>query len=457
MEFRSEKDLDGLIEIPKEALWGFHTQRYLDNFQIGNEHLPIEIIYAYALIKKTFAKANFEFKLLSKKKYQWIEEACDEVLRSHLDLQFPLKVWQAGNGAHTNMNINEVLAHYINTKHKCKKKDAIHPFDEINLNQSANDTFSTAMHVAAATKTIYELFPKLQMLQTAIKAKEEEFQGVVKIARTHLMDVQPITLGYEFESYRTQIEFGMQALEKALMHLYEIPLGGEFVGKPTHMPLEFSHRVCEILAENTNLPFFPALNKGSKISAHDAIVGMSAALRHLAISLHKMAKDLQLMASGPNSGFFEIHLPSNHEHSLNPQKSNPWQIEALLMVMAQIIGNDASICFAATQGQFELNAYKPLMIYNLLQSIQLLSDVAVNFSDKCLMGIKPNFERLEENLKHPLIVSYRLNEAVGHEKAARIFDLARKKDLSLKDAAIQSKLLTKQQSSWLFDTKQMIK
>jgi fumarate hydratase class II len=458
MLYREERDIDGLVEVPRKMLWGAHTQRYLENFQIGSEHLPIEMIYAYALIKKAFAKANHNFDVLSAAKMKLICQACDAILASELDAQFPMKVWQAGNGAHTNMNLNEVLAHYINTKHHFTKKSQqyVHPFDDINLNQSANDTFSTAMHLCAATKVIYELFPKLQMLKTAILSKQQEFQNVLKIARTHLMDTQAMTLGYEFESYFSQIDYGVKVLEKALLNMYEIPLGGEFIGRPTRMPPAFSTHVVEILAEMTNLPFFPALNKNAKIAAHDAIVEMSSALRHIAIAFHKMAKDLLLMASGPNAGFFEIKLPSNHEHSLNPQKSNPWQLEALLMVTAQVIGNDAAISFAATQGQFELNTYKPLMIYNLLQSIQLLSDVSISFSDKCLMGITPNFERLEEQLKHPLVASYKLNESVGHEKAAQIFELARDYNISLQDAAIKSKWLSKQDVAHLFDPKRML-
>lgn len=460
MKTRLEKDTMGEIAVPADRYWGAQTQRSLENFQISSEKMPIEVIHALALIKKASAMANCELGVLSKEKQDLICFAADEILTGKLDTHFPLLVWQTGSGTQTNMNVNEVISNRAIEKAGgvLGSKKPIHPNDDVNHSQSSNCAFPTAMHIASVLLLHKTLLPALSRFHQGLVKKAHEFSNLIKIGRTHLMDAAPLTLGQEFSGYAAQVQHAMDALQRAEEPLLEIVLGGTAVGTGLNAPKQFDTQVAKILSQLTSHSFKTAPNKFAGIASHDAVVGFSGALRQTAIAFFKIANDIRWLGSGPRCGLSELFLPENEPgSSIMPGKVNPTQCEAMTMVAVQVMGNDAAIAIAGSQGNFELNAYKPVMIYNLLHSIHLLSDVAINFCDKCLSGIEPNRKKIGEYVEHSLMLATALNESIGYEKATQIVKLATKEDISLKEAAIKLGLLTGEKFDTLVDLKKMIK
>lgn len=460
MKTRTEHDTMGNIEVPADKYWGAQTQRSLDNFKIGDGKMPIEIIRAFAILKKAAALTNRDLGVLSSEKAELISQVCDEILAGKLDDQFPLVVWQTGSGTQSNMNVNEVIAnrcHVLNGGVLGEGKSPVHPNDDVNKSQSSNDTFPTAMSIAAYKMLMETTLPGAQMLKDTLKLKSSAFKDIVKIGRTHLMDATPLTLGQEFSGYVAQIEHGIRAIKNTLPHLGELALGGTAVGTGINTPKGYSEMVAKKIAELTGLPFTTAPNKFESLAAHDAFVESSGALKTLAVSLMKIANDTRLLASGPRSGIGEIILPANEPgSSIMPGKVNPTQNEALSMVCAQVIGCDAAITIGATHGHFQLNVFKPVIIFNFLMAARLLGDACVSFNNNCAVGIEANLPVIKRNLENSLMLVTALNTHIGYENAAKIAKKAHAEGTTLRQAAIELGLLTDEQFDEWVDPAKMI-
>lgn len=449
MNYRTEKDTMGDVQVPADKFWGAQTERSRNNFKIGPEgSMPHEIIEAFAYLKKAAAYTNAELGVLSEEKRDMIGKVCDEILEGKLDDQFPLVIWQTGSGTQSNMNVNEVVSNkaHVNNGGTLGEKSEIHPNDDVNKSQSSNDTYPTAMHIAAYKKVVEHTLPAVEILRNTLQEKAESFKSVVKIGRTHLMDATPLTLGQEFSGYVAQLDYAMKAISNTLDHLQEIALGGTAVGTGLNTPKGYDVLVAKYISEFTGLPFETAPNKFEALAAHDAIVETHGALKQLAVALYKIAQDIRFLASGPRSGIGEIHIPENEPgSSIMPGKVNPTQNEAITMVCAQVLGNDTTISFSGTQGNFELNVFKPVMAYNFLQSAQLLGDACISFNDHCAVGIEPNEPRIKELVEKSLMLVTALNTHIGYENAAKIAKTAHKNGTTLKEEAINLGLLTAEQ------------
>jgi len=442
MDYRIEKDTLGEVKVPADRLWGAQTERSRNNFKIGVPgSMPMEIIQGFAYLKKGAAYANHELGVLSREKRDLIARVCDEILEGKHDDQFPLVIWQTGSGTQSNMNVNEVIAnraHQLAGKIAGDGEKTLQPNDDVNMSQSSNDTFPTAMHIACYKKIAEVTQPGLRQLQRSLAVKSQEMGDVVKIGRTHLMDATPLTLGQEFSGYAAQLAFGIKAIEHTLPHLSELALGGTAVGTGLNTPKNYDVTVARYIAAFTGLPFVTAGNKFEALAAHDAIVETHGALKQVAVSLNKIANDIRLLASGPRSGIGEITIPANEPgSSIMPGKVNPTQTEALTMVCAQVIGNDMSIAVGGMQGHFELNVFKPLMAANFLQSAQLLGDAALSFDIHCVSGIEPNRPRIKELLENSLMLVTALNTHIGYYKAAEIANAAHRNGTTLKEEALR--------------------
>ncbi len=454
MNFRIEKDTMGEVQVPAEKYWGAQTERSRNNFKIGEEgSMPREIIEAFAYLKKAAAYANCDLGVLPLEKRDLIAQVCDEILSGKLSDQFPLVIWQTGSGTQSNMNINEVIsnrAHVLNGG-TLGEKSSIHPNDDVNKSQSSNDTFPTAMHIAAYKKLVGKTFPAVERLRDSLAKKSEDFKDIIKVGRTHLMDATPLTLGQEFSGYAAQLDYGLKALSNTLEHLRELALGGTAVGTGLNAPKNYDTKVAKYISEFTGLPFITAPNKFEALAAHDAIVESHGALKQIVVSLFKIAQDIRMMASGPRSGIGEIFIPENEPgSSIMPGKVNPTQPEAVTMVCAQILGNDTTISFAGTQGHFELNVFKPVMAYNFLQSAQLLADACISFDEHCVSGILPNKLKIKSLLENSLMLVTALNPHIGYENAAKIAKSAYNNGTSLREEAINSGMLTGEEfDSWV--------
>ncbi len=460
MATRKEKDSLGFVDVPEDKYWGAQTQRSLQNFKIGTEKMPEEIIMAFATLKKACAITNEKAGVLQSEIAKTIVSVCDEIKDNKLDGNFPLVVWQTGSGTQSNMNINEVIANRAHELLGGKLNDAtkkVHPNDHVNKSQSSNDTFPTAMHIAAYKMIVEKTIPGLEMLKSSLEKKSNDFKDIVKIGRTHLMDATPLTLGNEFSGYLAQMDYGIKALKNSLTHLSELALGGTAVGTGINTPDGFAVNVAKTIAEITNLPFKTAPNKFESLSAHDAIVETSGALKQIAVSLMKIANDIRLLGSGPRCGLGELQLPANEPgSSIMPGKVNPTQSEAMTMVAAQVIGNDTTISVGGMNGHFQLNVFKPVMIYNLLQSARLLADASVSFSVNCVDGIQANEEKIKDHLNNSLMLVTSLNTHIGYDNAAMIAKKAHQENLTLRESALQSGLITAEQFDEWVDPKKMI-
>lgn len=456
---RKESDSLGEIAVPKDRYYGAQTQRSLENFRIGTEKMPLQVIHALASVKKAAAIVNNELGILSKEKRELIVSAADEVISGLLDDHFPLAVWQTGSGTQTNMNVNEVIANRAIEKAggEMGTKTPIHPNDDVNKSQSSNDVFPTAMHIAAMLAIQRKLIPNLKLFHLGLQQKSDEFKDIVKIGRTHLMDATPLTLGQEFSGYASQIEHGMRALENTLPHLSEIALGGTAVGTGINTPPHFAKKVAEVITQMTGCSFISAPNKFEALAANDAIVEVSGALKRIACSYMKIANDIRWLASGPRCGIGELFIPENEPgSSIMPGKVNPTQSEAMTMVCVQVMGNDTAIGIGGSQGNFELNVFKPVMIYNLLQSINLLADAAINFKERCLDGIRPNIRGIETHLNRSLMLATALNPVIGYDKASKIVRKAYLEEKTLKEAALELKFLSEEEFDRVVDPKKML-
>ena len=457
---RIEHDTMGEVYVPSDKYWGAQTQRSKDNFKIGSERMPIEIIRAFGYLKKAAAMTNRELGILTEEKAQLIMRVCDEIIDGKLDEHFPLVVWQTGSGTQSNMNVNEVIsnrAHVLRGGKLGKGEPFIHPNDDVNKSQSSNDTFPTAMHIAAYDMLMRVTIPGITQLEDVLERKVHEFRDIVKTGRTHLMDATPLTLGQEFSAYVSQLDHGLNALKNSLTHLSELALGGTAVGTGLNTPAGYDKLVARKIAELTGYPFRTAENKFEALAAHDALVETSGALKTLAVSLMKIANDTRLLASGPRCGIGEINLPANEPgSSIMPGKVNPTQNEALTMVCAQVMGNDTAIAVGGMQGHFQLNVFKPMMIRNLLESARLLGDACVSFSNNCAAGIEPNYDNIKKNLNNSLMLVTALNTHIGYENAAKIAKKAHAENKTLKEAALELGLLTEEQFDEWVDPAKMI-
>ena len=459
MEFRIETDSLGEVKVPVNKYWGAQTQRSLENFKIGGEKMPLEVVYAFAIIKKAAAVVNLELGLLPLEKQIVICEVCDEILEGKLDDHFPLAVWQTGSGTQTNMNVNEVISNRAIEKlgGVLGSKKPVHPNDDVNRSQSSNDTFPAAMHIAATLLIRKNLLPNVKLLRDTLHAKAQRFMSIVKIGRTHFMDATPLTLGQEFSGYVSQIDHGLKAIEQGIPHLSELALGGTAVGTGINAHPKYAQRVAEMVSVITGYPFISAPNKFEALAAHDAIVEMSGALKRLACSFMKIANDIRMMGSGPRCGIGELILPANEPgSSIMPGKVNPTQCEAMTMIAAQVFGNDVTITVGGSQGHFELNVFKPVIIYNLLQSIHLLADVALSFNDKCVAGIEPNEKRIREHLNNSLMLATALNSEIGYDNASKIVKKAHAEGITLKESALAQGILTERKFDEIVDPKKMV-
>jgi fumarate hydratase class II len=445
---RIEKDSFGEIEVPADAYWGAQTQRSMFYFKISTERMPPLLIKALAQVKRACAQVNLELRKLDEAKVKAIIQAADEVISGKLSDQFPLSVWQTGSGTQTNMNANEVIANRASELLGGPRGEGrkVHPNDDVNRGQSSNDVFPTAMHVAAVAALREQLFPAVQKLRATLARKSEAFSSIIKIGRTHLMDATPLTLGQEFSGYVSQLDHGLTHLEAALPHLYELAIGGTAVGTGLNTHPEFGPRVAAELARMTGHPFVSAPNKFEALAAHDALVNAHGALKTLAASMMKIANDIRWMASGPRCGLGEITIPENEPgSSIMPGKVNPTQCEAVTMIASQVMGNDVAVNFGGAMGNFELNVFKPLIIHNFLSSARLLADGCTSFNEHCAAGIEANRERIEELMRNSLMLVTALNPHIGYDNAAKIAKYAHQRGKTLKEAAIELKLLTAEQ------------
>ncbi|HLG03428.1 MAG TPA: class II fumarate hydratase [Bacteroidia bacterium] len=453
MDYRIEKDTMGEVKVPAEKYWGAQTERSRNNFKIGPEgSMPKEIMYAFAYLKKAAAHANLDLGVLPKDKCALISQVCDEILAGKLDDQFPLVIWQTGSGTQSNMNANEVIAyrgHVISGGKLTDEKKALNPNDDVNKSQSSNDTFPTAMHIAAYKLTAEVTITGIEKLRDCLERKAKEFTAIVKTGRTHLMDATPLTLGQEFSGYVQQLNNSLRAIRNALEMVRELALGGTAVGTGLNTPKGYDVLVAKKIAEFTGLPFVTAPNKFEALAAHDAMVELSGALRRTAVSLMKIANDIRLLSSGPRSGIGEIIIPDNEPgSSIMPGKVNPTQPEAMTMVCAQVMGNDVTVGIGGSNGHFELNVFKPVIAANVLQSARLLGDACVSFTEKCAEGIKPNLEVIRKHLENSLMLVTALNTHIGYYKAAEIAKKAHKENKTLREAAVELGYVTPEQ----FDT-----
>lgn len=455
MEYRIEKDTIGDVKVPKDKLWGAQTERSRNNFKIGPEaSMPLEIIYGFAYLKKSAAYTNADLGVLSEDKRDLIAQVCDEILDGLHDDQFPLVIWQTGSGTQSNMNLNEVIAnraHIIAGKTLGEGDKTLQPNDDVNKSQSSNDTFPTGMHIAIYKNILENTIPGVQQLREALDQKAKYLKHVVKIGRTHFMDATPLTLGQEFSGYVAQLDYGLKALNNTLDHLKQLALGGTAVGTGLNTPNGYDVKVAEYISKFTGIDFETAPNKFEALAAHDALVETHGALKQLAVSLNKIGNDIRMLSSGPRSGISEIIIPANEPgSSIMPGKVNPTQCEALTMVCAQVIGNDAAVSAGGMQGQFELNVFKPVMAANLLQSAQLIGDACVSFAENCVDGIQANQDRIDELLNNSLMLVTALNTKIGYYKAAEIANKAHKDGSTLKDAAVELGYLTaKEFDEWV--------
>jgi fumarate hydratase class II len=455
MEYRIEKDTMGEIKVEAGKYWGAQTERSRNNFKIGAAaSMPLEVIYGFAYLKKAAAHANCELGVLTAEKRDLISMVCDEILAGELDDQFPLVIWQTGSGTQSNMNVNEVIAnraHVLTGSKLGEGKRIIHPNDDVNKSQSSNDTFPTAMHIAGYKMVVETTIPGVEKLRDTLKAKSREFMDIVKIGRTHLMDATPLTLGQEFSGYASQLNHGLVAQYNTLKHLSELALGGTAVGTGINTPAGYAELVAEKIARFTGHPFISAENKFEALASHDAMVETHGALKQLAVSLMKIANDIRLLASGPRCGIGELLLPENEPgSSIMPGKVNPTQTEAMTMVCAQVMGNDVAVTMGGATGHFELNVFKPLLIFNLLQSARLLGEACISFNNNCAAGITPNLARIRQNLDNSLMLVTALNPRIGYEKAAEIAKAAHKNGTTLREEAVKSGYLTAEEfDSWV--------
>ena len=456
MEYRIEKDTMGEVNVPKEAYYGAQTQRSIDNFRIAQDinKMPIEIIRAFAHLKKAAALTNEEAGVLPAEKSTIIGKVCDEFIAGKLDAYFPLVVWQTGSGTQSNMNVNEVIAyrgHVLKGGKLDDKEKFLHPNDDVNKSQSSNDTFPTAMHIAAYTALMEVTLPGIKKLRDTLAEKSKAFMQVVQIGRTHFMDATPLTLGQEMSGYVSQLDHGIRAIQNALPHLSELALGGTAVGTGINTPKDYAVNVAKHIAQLTGYPFITAENKFESLAAHDAIVEAHGALKMVAVSLMKIANDIRMLSSGPRSGIGEIHIPDNEPgSSIMPGKVNPTQCEALTMIAAQVMGNDVSIGIGGSNGHFELNVFKPVMIYNFLHSARLIGDGCVSFNDKCATGIEPIEKNIKEHVNNSLMLVTALNTKIGYYKAAEIAQKAHKEGTTLKEMAVKLGYVTPEEfDAWV--------
>lgn len=461
MEYRIEKDTIGEVKVPKDKYWGAQTERSRNNFKIGPEaSMPQEIIEAFAYLKKAAAYANFDLNVLSQAKRDAISAVCDEIIAGQLKDQFPLVIWQTGSGTQSNMNVNEVIANraQVLAGFAIGEGEAVlKANDDVNQSQSSNDTYPTAMHIAAYKAVIESTIPGVTQLKNTLAAKAVAYKDVVKIGRTHLMDATPLTLGQEISGYVAQLEHGLNALQNTLPHLAELALGGTAVGTGLNTPPTYDVVVAKHIADFTKLPFVTAPNKFEALAAHDAIVETHGALKQLAVSLYKIANDVRMLASGPRSGIGEIIIPANEPgSSIMPGKVNPTQCEALTMVAAQVLGNDVTISFSGTQGHYELNVFKPVMAANFIQSAKLLGDACVSFDEHCAQGIEPNHKRIQELVDNSLMLVTALNTKIGYYKAAEIAQTAHANGTTLKEEAVRLGYVTPEDFNLWVDPKKMI-
>ena len=451
MDYRIEKDTMGEVKVPAHAYYGAQTQRSIDNFKIARDinRMPKEIITAFAYLKKAAAVTNAEAGVLPQEKATLIGKACDEILAGKLDEYFPLVVWQTGSGTQSNMNVNEVIAyrgHVLNGGKLEDKEKFLHPNDDVNKSQSSNDTFPTAMHIAAYKILAEITIPGIQKLRDTLAVKSKAFMQVVKIGRTHFMDATPLTLGQEFSGYVSQLDHGLKAIKNTLPHLSELALGGTAVGTGINTPKGYAKNVAKHIATLTGLPFVTAENKFEALAAHDAIVESHGALKTIAVSLMKIANDIRMLSSGPRSGIGEILIPDNEPgSSIMPGKVNPTQCEALTMIAAQVMGNDVAINIGGATGHFELNVFKPVMIYNFLHSARLIGDGCVSFNDRCATGIEPIEENIKQHVNNSLMLVTALNTKIGYYKAAEIAQKAHKESTTLKAMAVKLGYVTPEQ------------
>jgi fumarate hydratase class II len=456
MTYRIEKDTMGEVQVPIDAYYGAQTQRSIDNFKIAQDinKMPKEIIRAFAYLKHAAALTNREAGVLTKKKADLIGKVCKEILDGKLDDFFPLVVWQTGSGTQSNMNVNEVIAyrgHVLNGGKLADKEKYLHPNDDVNKSQSSNDTFPTAMHIAAYRILIESTIPGITKLRDTLDKKAKAFKHVVKIGRTHFMDATPLTVGQEFSGYTSQLDHGLKAIKNSLAHLSELALGGTAVGTGINTPDNYDVNVARHIAKLTKLPFKTAANKFEALAAHDAIVEAHGALKTVAVSLMKIANDIRFLSSGPRSGIGELFIPDNEPgSSIMPGKVNPTQCEALTMIAAQVMGNDVTIGIAGSNGHFELNVFKPVMIYNFLHSARLIADGCVSFNDKCAVGIQPIKENIKKHLDNSLMLVTALNTKIGYYKSAEIAQKAHKEGTTLKEMAIKLGYVTaKEFDEWV--------
>lgn len=450
MSYRIEKDTMGEVQVPADKYWGAQTERSRNNFKIGPEaSMPKEIIYAFAYLKKAAAMANHELGALAEEKKNLIAKVCDEILTGMHDAEFPLVIWQTGSGTQSNMNVNEVIAyraHVLSGGKLTDEKKVLHPNDDVNKSQSSNDTFPTAMHIAAYKQVKEITLPGMKKLRDTLAKKVEEYKTIVKTGRTHFMDATPLTLGQEFSGYVQQIDNSIRTINNALEAVRELALGGTAVGTGLNTPKGYDVLVAKKIADLTGYPFITAPNKFEALAAHDAMVEISGALKRAAVSLMKIANDIRMLSSGPRCGIGEIIIPDNEPgSSIMPGKVNPTQPEALTMVCAQVIGNDVAVSIGGATGHFELNVFKPVMAANVLQSARLLGDACVSFNDKCAEGIEPNYSIIKQHLENSLMLVTALNTHIGYENAAKIAKKAHKENKTLREAAVELGLLTSAQ------------
>ena len=462
MDYRIEKDTMGEVQVPVQAYYGAQTQRSIENFKIAQDinKMPKEIIRAFAYLKKAAALTNQDLGVLAEDKAKLIAQVCDEILEGKLDQEFPLVVWQTGSGTQSNMNVNEVVAnraHVVQGGQLTDKEKFVHPNDDVNKSQSSNDTFPTAMHIAAYKMLVEVTIPGIRKLRDTLDAKSKAFMNIVKIGRTHFMDATPLTLGQEISGYVSQLDHGLRAINNTLPHLSELALGGTAVGTGINTPKGYAEKVAGKIAELTGLPFVTAENKFESLAAHDAIVEAHGALKTVAVSLMKIANDIRMLSSGPRCGIGEIFIPDNEPgSSIMPGKVNPTQCEALTMIAAQVMGNDVSINIGGSNGHFELNVFKPMMIYNFLHSARLIGDGCVSFNDKCAVGIEPIQSNIDQHLHNSLMLVPALNTRIGYYKAAEIAQTAHKQGKTLKQTAIDLGYLTSEQFEEWVDPSTMV-